>query len=86
MSEKEKLNIINTIREELSILKDFLDVKYATKVELTDAKETRDKVCLLESGKIDHKLKPIYYMLGFIIVFLASIQGNAFLEFITKVV
>ena len=86
MSEQEKLNIINTIREELAILKDFLDVKYATKEELTHAKDTRDKMCLLEGDKIDKQFRPMYYMLGVIILFLASTQGNAFLELITKVV
>ena len=86
MSEQEKLNIINTIREELAILKDFLDVKYATKVELDSARKTRDKHCFRAGISIDKKFVPIYYGLGIIILFLAGTHGMKFMEFITKVV
>jgi hypothetical protein len=86
MSEQEKMDWLKAIRDEIAILKDFLDVKYATKIELVQAKENRDAFCLVREDKIDKKFMPVYGMLIFIILFLVGKYGIEFLSLLPKVV
>jgi hypothetical protein len=85
MSEQEKMDWLKAIRDEIAILKDFLDVKYATKTELVQAKENRDAFCLVREDKIDKKFMPVYGMLIFIILFLVAKYGIEFLSLLPKV-
>jgi wobble nucleotide-excising tRNase len=91
MSEEEKMNLLTFFKSEMKHLndniesiKDFIDVKYATKTELTEAKERRDTFCEAKEAKLDKKFTPVYGMLIIIILFLTSVHGTAILEFITK--
>ena len=82
MGEQEKLDIIRVIREELTQFKDYLEVKYSTKADLNQAKENRDNFCIVREKKLDDKFTPVYGMLTIIILFLASVHGVAFINFI----
>ena len=82
MGEQEKLDIIRVIREELTQFKDYLEVKYSTKEDLNQAKENRDNFCIVREKKLDDKFAPVYGMLIVIILFLASVHGVAFINFI----
>jgi hypothetical protein len=93
MSEQEKIDIITFIKGELKHLndniesiKDFIDVKYATKHELNLAKETRDAFCLVREDKIDKKFIPVYIMLGALLLFMVAKYGVEVLSLIIKVV
>ena len=86
MSEEERINIIRTIRDEINMLKDYLDVKYSTKIELDMARKEREVVCQAREEKLDKKFKPIYAMLVIILLFLATKYGAEILSLITRVV
>jgi len=86
MSEQEKIEWLKAIRDEIAILKDFLDVKYATKIELQSAKDNRDAFCLAREESLNKKFKPIYKMLGVIIAFLILTNGELIINLILRVV
>jgi len=84
MSEQEKLDIIRVIREELQAHRDYADVKYATNIALTQAKDARDAFCLIREEKLDRKFRPVYGMLGFLILFLVAKYGFEIFNIIPK--
>ena len=85
MGEQEKLDIIRTIRDEINLLKDYLEVKYATNESLQKAKDNRDSYCLFRETNLNKKFKPIYVGLGITILFLVANNGENFLNLILRV-
>ena len=85
MTDNERRDIIRTIRDEINMLKDFLDVKYATRESLQEAKERRDEFCLIREKKLDDKFKPLYKMLAVIIGFLLVTNGKELLNLLMRV-
>ena len=93
MSEQEKIDLVTFIRGELKHLndniesiKDYIDIKYATKIELQSAKDNRDAFCLVREESLNKKFKPIYKMLGVIIAFLILTNGELIINLILRVV
>ena len=84
MSEQERIDIIRTIRDEITLLKDFLDAKYASKDALAKAVQDRNDLCKIREEKLDNKFKPVYGMLIIIILFLVAKYGIDFFTMIGK--
>jgi hypothetical protein len=93
MSEQEKIDLVTFIRGELKHLndniesiKDFIDVKYASKDALALAVEQRTNMCRIREEKLDAKFTPVYVMLFFIICFLCAKYGIEFIAIIKGLV
>jgi hypothetical protein len=86
MSEQEKIDWLKAIRDEIAILKDYLEVKYATNESLQKAKDNRDAFCLVREANLNKKFNPIYLGIGVIILFLVMNNGENFLNLILRVV
>lgn len=93
MSENEKIDLITFIRGELKHLndniesiKDFIDVKYASKDALALAVKDRNDFCKIREEKLDAKFTPVYGMLILIICFLCAKYGIEFLGIVKGLV
>lgn len=84
MSEQEKIDWLKAIRDEIAILKDYLDLKYASKDALAIAVQQRNEFCETREAKLDKKFTPVYGMLFIIILFFVAKYGIEFLGFIGK--
>ena len=86
MSEQEKIDWLKAIRDEIAILKDYLDVKYASKDALALAVQDRNNFCKEREEKLDKKFTPVYGMLIMIILFFVAKYGIEFLNLIGRII
>jgi hypothetical protein len=92
LGEQEKIDLITFIRGELAhvndnieSIKDFIDIKYASKDALALAVEQRNTFCKIREEKLDAKFLPVYTMLLIIICFLCAKYGFAFFDVVRAI-